>query len=382
MTKILPSGNLDYSYWQPNTTDYHIIIREVASDNFGNCYVAGSFNGPDPALDDQPLVEPDQQGFFLAKYSRVKNIEGNVIDPEGNPFGHGYVKIYGRTLYQRSPIVDSVELSINGEFVFNDVPFGEYVLVAIPNNTADPSIITTYYHEQGSQEYWEWAEIIKVNSSTASYYCTIEMISASEFTGGSRLEGGVTELDSSDIFKSAKAIAKGKPKQKASVVLVGNKKQKSTWEVVAVVETDDEGNFTFEDVEPGTYILYVDYPGLPVEDYYTIEITEDTYISSLDYVVDEERVYPDGIPIINNLTENSIISDIIVFPNPATDYVDIILKTDQEMVIDIYDLHGKHIDHIVSDNPARIILMDLPAGTYFLRIITADSTYFEKISVN
>ncbi len=378
LAKVQPSGELDYSYWQPNSTDYHINIREVASDNFGNSYVAGSFSGTTPILDDQPLVGPELSGFFIAKYGRVKDIEGNVIDNEGNPVFQGYVKIYGHTMYQRSPVVDSVELSANGEFIFKDVPHGEYILVAIPEQNADLAVVTTYYPQE---EYWEPAGKIKVDAFSGPHYYTIEMIQAPVFEGGTLLEGGVVELDSSDMFKRA-ASSKGKPSQKATVVLVGNKKHKSTWEIVAIVETNADGSFSFQNVEDGSYLLYVDYPGLPVENAWEIEISGHQYVSSLNYFVDEEKVYAEGLAVYSSIKEQGANPDIQIYPNPATDYIDIELKTGQRMVIDLFDVNGKQVNHIATENPARLILANQPPGTYFLRITTVDTVYFEKISVN
>jgi hypothetical protein len=375
LVKILPSGDLDYSYWQPNTIDYHINIAEIASDNFGNSYVAGTFSGTSPLLDDQPLTGPESTGFFLAKYSWVKDIEGNVITKEGNPVTQGYVKIYGRTLFQRSPVIDSVELSSAGEFIFKDVPFGQFILVAIPDDRSTQNIVTTYYPQA---EYWEFAEKIKVDASSGTHVYTIEMLPAPIFNGNTHLEGGVTELDSTDLFKTS---AKGRPKQKAAVVLVGNKSHKSTWEIVAIVETDENGDFSFDDVEDGSYLLYVDYPGLPVEDAYPIEIAGHSYVSSLNYLVDEEKVSAAGLPIYSFVNETGNNPDISIYPNPATDYIDIVLKSDQQMIIDLFDVNGKHIDHRLSNNPARINLPNQFDGTYFLRVITKESVFFEEVTV-
>jgi hypothetical protein len=375
LVKIHPTGEMDYSYWQPNSTDYHISIAKVASDNYGNSYVAGTFSGTSPVLDDQPLVGPETTGFFLAKYSWMKDIEGNVIDQEGNPVTQGYVKIYGRTLFQRSPVVDSVELSSGGEFIFKDVPFGEFILVATPAERSDQNVVTTYFPQA---EYWELAEQIKVDAYSGPHNYTIEMLPVPVFQGGTFLDGGVTELDSTDLSKTS---AKGRPKQKASVVLVGNKSHKSTWEIVAVIETDEEGNFSFSGIEDGSYILYVDYPGLPVEDAYAIEIAGHEYVSSLDYLVDEEKISAHGLPVYSFISETGENPDINIFPNPASDHIDIILKSDQKMIIDLFDVNGKLVNHHVSDNPAKLILTNQPSGTYFLRIMTEESIYFEKITI-
>jgi len=373
LAKIRPNGSVDYTYWQLNATDRHVQIAEIASDNYGNSYVAGTFSGVSPVLDDQPLVGPETTGFFLAKYSRVKNIAGNVIDVEGNVVNQGYAKIYGKTYYQRSPVVDSVELSSDGEFVFEDVPFGEFILSIIPLYPTEQGMVTTYFPQA---EYWELAEMIKVDANSDDHFYTIQMIPAPVFEGRTELTGGVTQLDSTDLFKTS---AKGRPKQRAQVVLVGNKSHKSTWEIVAVIETDEQGNFSFEGVEDGSYLLYVDFPGLPVEDAYAIEISGHQYVSSLDYLVDEEKVSAHGLPIYSILTDMPENPDFSIFPNPATDFIEIHYKSNTKLIIDLYDAQGKHVVHINSESPARLKLTGQVPGAYFLRVMTENEIYFEKI---
>ena len=69
-------------------------------------------------------------------------------------------------------------------------------------------------------------------------------------------------------------------------------------------------------------------------------------------------------------------SKVTVYPNPARDFVTVEMAVGTEIAnIVLYDMHGR----IVGTNnysplqPTAINVKDLPAGTYFLHILTTDN---------
>ncbi len=376
VTKISGDGTLNYLYWQSNNGGNFVTAKKVACDKFGNTYVAGNFHGPSTVLDDIGLVQASDSGMFIARYSRVRDVSGNVFDDAGNPILQGYVKIYGFTYFQRSPLNDSVYLDAEGAYLFKDVPFGNYILVAIPGVENRADFVQTYYP---SFEYWEFAQEVIVNSSSITSGLDIDMKSVTQFTGHTLFQGNVQEEESEDLKSTF--YNKAKPNRQATVVMAGQKAQKSTYEIVATAETDALGNFEFYDIEDGSYYLWTDIPGLPVEGVYLVEVAGHQFVSSLDYLVTEEKVVASGLPIysgINSITENS---DISIYPIPARDVLFIELKNSVVGICDLYDAQGRLLKHVkLTSEIEALNISEYPAGNYFVRIITDNGIDFGKIN--
>jgi hypothetical protein len=376
VAKIITEGILDYLYWQPNTVDNTIYAGKVACDKYGNAYVSGNFFGPDNMLDDIGLVQPGDSGVFIARYSRVRNVSGTVFDDVNTPVSQGYVKIYGYTYYQRSPINDSVDVDLNGNFTFQNIPYGQYILVALPGDDMSAGFVPTYFP---AYEYWEFAEQIIVDPTSVTEDLNIHLQPLALFEGITQVDGQVLDAEAEDL-KSA-IFEKGKPSKKASVVLAGQKHTKSTYEIVATTETDEDGNFAFYGIEDGNYYLWVDIPGLPVEEVYFIEVSGHQYVSSLDYLVTEEEVVQDGFPEYSSSHDILNNPDILIYPNPAKDILIIELVRSSVGVYDVFDSGGRLLKHKKMASGTEILdISGYPSGDYIIRVITDHDVNFRKIN--
>jgi hypothetical protein len=378
MVRVKENGELDYVFWQENSSDNQIYIKKITGDIYGNSYVCGTFIGTANMLEGKPLGGSGEDGFFLAKYTHFHDIQGSVKTSEGDIFNTGYAKLFGRTLFQRAPLNDSVTLAVDGSFLFGHVPYGEYIVTIIPDVESSDAFVQTYYP---SAEHWETATVIEVNEEVLPEELVIEMQTRADLTTGAYLEGSVTEQDSSDLFKNSHAY-KGRPSKKATVVIAGNSQQKSTYEIVATTETDAAGNFSFTGVPDGFYYLWADIPGLPVEDAYFIEISGNQFISSLNYLVNEEKVWPEGLPIYSAISRNEINDHFHIYPNPAADYFMLQLLGSSNAIIDIFNSTGQHLNHIpVSEVLNQINVSGLVPGTYMIRVMTEDFVVNEKLTI-
>lgn len=84
-----------------------------------------------------------------------------------------------------------------------------------------------------------------------------------------------------------------------------------------------------------------------------------------------------------SLNENSINNDITVKPNPATDYVDIVVKNVKS--IRLMTSEGRIIDitsNVLNDNTSRIDVSDLSKGTYILQIQTENISTTRKVIIH
>lgn len=92
----------------------------------------------------------------------------------------------------------------------------------------------------------------------------------------------------------------------------------------------------------------------------------------------EELAVTDQINTLSTHEENKSTTDkIVIYPNPATDYVDIKLNNQEKVVkVIMYDANGRLIS---THNNSPINIQQLPAGIYFLNIITDLKKYNSKL---
>ncbi|MBA7593057.1 hypothetical protein ES708_35267 [subsurface metagenome] len=164
------------------------------------------------------------------------------------------------------------------------------------------------------------------------------------------------------------------------MVLAGQKAQKSTYEVVATTETDENGNFYFFSIDDGFYYIWVDIPGLPVEEVYYIEVTGQQFISSIDYLITEETVV--GGKMLTSYTDLINDPEISIYPNPASDLLTIELHNSSIGICDLYDSKGMLIEHTRLVSQSQVIdISKYTPGNYIIRIMTDDIIVFRMINI-
>ena len=71
--------------------------------------------------------------------------------------------------------------------------------------------------------------------------------------------------------------------------------------------------------------------------------------------------------------EERLLSSIKLYPNPASDYVDVLVSDNDIKVsrLEVYDVYGKLLNNVeVVENPTRINVTTLSCGMYFVKVIT------------
>ena len=372
---VKDDGTADYLFSKNNSTSNHIMMQKVVSDRYGNSYVAGGFSGTGNVLGTDTLVSSDTDGLFIARYSRIKTLSGSVKNENGDIISKGYVKLFGYTWAQRSPISDSADIDASGNFTFAGVPLGKYIIKAFPSPEIANDYIPTYYP---SADNWRDAQTIMVNLQSSPGNLDITMLPKTLAGGNSTLDGQVFEQDSTDFYKSTENV--GKPARRDVVILA--EKGKSTTQAYYTTLTDDNGNFAFSDVQNGIYNLWVEIPGLPVTTMYTVEVTNNQLVSSLNYLVGEDEITPLSSPVYNSIDVNTASSGISVGPNPAHDMLIVNIENIQSGKLVFYNLEGALIrSQNVREGFNSISVTDIPKGTYLVRIISNERTVVKKISI-
>ncbi len=404
--RIKGDGNKDYEFTRLNETASKMYIDAISSDIYGNTYVAGNFSGNTITLSEtRTLSSKEGSGVYIGKYAWVREVEGHVYTPDKKPITQGYVKIYGYTYLQKSSLSDSIKLDSAGKYTITGIPSGKYLVYAVPKGEFETKYIPTYYE---SAEHWENAVSIDIapDNTLPPLDITLKNLKVFDKVGGGKASGFVYEIDSNDL-KSTSSIF-GRPSAKATVILAGNTKLKSTseegLEVISITETDENGEFAFYNVDDGNYILKVDIPGLPSE-YYDITIDEGQFVSSLEFLVEEQKVSRadnkiiideqelevdstgsvDSTKITNRKVNVGLSSEYVqIFPNPTSSNINIRVdsRVNDGGTLYLYNLQGNLIltDEITSGRNS-INLTTLSNGTYIIKITNSHNIVVNKISI-
>jgi hypothetical protein len=376
--RVNANGVLEYVFWQSNTVDNQIRLQHINSDAYGNTYVSGSFNGPGNLLGQNNLSALGTQGKFIAKYAYVRDVSGIVENALGEPLEAGYVKIYGYTFYQRSPLNDSVLIGSNGSFLFKDIPYGRYILVAQPTDASSEFYVQTYYP---SAVYWEFGQQITINSEDPDMVYVITIQEAQILEGNTAVEGNLSDNINEKILETGK-YDKGRPVKKAKIVLAGSRAKDTSYDIVATIETDNQGNFAFNDVEDGSYYIWADVPGLPVQGVYEINISGHQFVSNLNYILTEEAVIRAGQPEYSAINRPIKESDIAVYPNPCNDFIRIYSDKPVQFLVEFIDSKGVTVKHIQTQSGnVPLDISDILPGIYIVRILTEEKISFINLSV-
>lgn len=363
--KVTDAGAVNYIFTKHNdgANNNYLYFKWINLDVFGNISLLGDFTGTNVTLGDNLVSSNFSEGMFVSRFGPIVKLGGKVFNLQGNAITSGYVKLIGYSYYQQSPIVDSVIISNDGSYLFSRVPFGRYLIQAFPGKDGDIEYFPAYFPSSG---HWVDAEKIEIVAPINLTSLFISVPQKPKMTGEAKLTGLVTETDETDVFKSTQG--KASPKAKAKLA---KSKTKSDLEIVAETETDNEGNFSFDSVEDGDYLILIEVAGLPIIDPYDVSVSGGMFISNLDYVIGEETITSSGEPTISKLNFPAENGSISVFPNPGRGNVTISLNGDiniHEMVLT--NLQGKIIQthKNISDS---FNLMDITAGIYFLTIQTS-----------
>ena len=144
--------------------------------------------------------------------------------------------------------------------------------------------------------------------------------------------------------------------------------------LAAFYKTDQDGQFRFSELIDGSYSMLVDYMGIPMSnENQPILIDESNRNILVNALVSSGDI---AIEIVTGQDEISRNKDIMIYPNPATDYI--FLKFNNNMPADDYlleinamtgkTLHNEKIDVHDASQDYSIGIDELPGGIYVISL--------------
>lgn len=324
-------------------------------------------------------------GIFITTVNIVsaKSITGVITNTNGATGGDVILYKYTSALSQW----DSVTITpIGASYSFTNIDSALYVVRAVPTAT---NIQVTY---GASSISWQNATVITHGCSNNTNQ-DITLIPLESFTAGPGvLTGTITEASGFGhrISSGLKPLAPGGPI--GGIVVKGGRNPGG--QMFVQTTTNSAGQYTLTGLPIGNdYFVLVDIPGLDTNGTYHVVIPSsgNTQIDGLNFTVDSIYINPIG-SVTGISQENSILNNkILMFPNPARQYVSIQYELIQSanVQIELYDIIGKKVKTITEVNRQEknkynhmVNLENLSSGIYFVKLKINNSENVIKLIVN
>lgn len=354
---LSPSTNIDTSY-------FGILDSTYSVPNLASVTLAGGtpFN-----------TEADDS--LICSCSNM--ITGNVMDGP-SPVNNAHVFLFKKGVVPKpwSPI-DSVHTDVTGAYLFNYVPTDSFLVKVEPDPLFNPNSMISYHKHLDTCYKWESAGVFHVHCDSGNVVKDVTLITPPPLTGGSALNGYIYENTGS--FNKAP----GDPIPGIEIVV-----EQSPGGIIGGGSSGGNGYYDLQNINSNaTYIISVDYPGLPHDSIWTVNLNlNDSTLDSLNFYVDSTGIYI----IDGGLTGIGIVDtdplDFEVYPNPSNNNFNLQINAikPEDVQLEIMNELGQTVfskQENLNSGSNTIILNteDYSQGLYLLKIKQKSSIYFKKI---
>lgn len=336
----------------PDYTDSYNRYNFVANNTFGSTHLL--------LLVGDTAETYISMGWFTVPMD-IGYIAGTVTDSVGAPVTAGKMMLYREhSNFAKDDVLDTAAIMSDGSYRFDSIPLGQYRVAARADEAVYPNSLTTY---TGNEDDWENAEVITTNGDMDNVDITLSYTAGN--TGNSTVSGNVlfNSIAVSAINKTAGDPIPGIDVSLEQIPDGGIQYQTET-------ETQLGGEFFFEDIAPGSYVVWVEVPGMPMCSTSTFTLEPGQAASDVDFQADQDQVCPVGEAVISGVTElpNDVKS---IFPNPFNEQLIVEFKAESNTKqIKFVDALGNliAIHHVrQGDTAINYSTSHLPSGMYFVQ---------------
>ena len=241
-----------------------------------------------------------------------------------------------------------------GVYYFYQILEGKHkVKILLPESSAyDKLYAPTYY---GNNLFWNSSSVINLNQDLA--LMNVNMIPIVQQGGSCMISGSIMQNNTPIQYEGVQ-------------VLLLN----SSHDVYAYTFTDNQGNYKFEDVPTGNYLIYAEVTGLyAIPAHISFISTHDT-LSNVNIHLSTKNTFISIDPTINK--EAAI--NIKLFPNPVDDYLNIRINgTHTDLNYYIINNLGQYINEGLIPTNASLFTIGvnhIKSGFYILKVYSKDNT--------
>lgn len=334
------------------------------------------------------MAKTDLQGRVYADGSGTFLTDGDVITYRKTPQG---------------PFVaeDTVLLDGAGIYQFKGVVLGDFIVLSRPDRTIFPNTVRTYFEKA---DIYDSATTLAVRTKLENV--DIEMVFYEEppiITTGADFVGFVEsdfEEDSvADEENGGRIEARRKVKRAACSIRRftrggrGNQDdEEGTYELYAYVESDDEGNFTFTDIEEGEYKLNIEYPGVPMDEdsdiFFEVGGDKENQLFTISATITEDGIVVDAKEVLYTL--KPYIKNVQLYPNPTmgelvADFL--VYRKLKDLKLEMIDARGvrileQELDPRLGMQRVELDLTKYESGVYVMVFTDNAGTFRHQVKVS
>ncbi|MFI5151465.1 MAG: T9SS type A sorting domain-containing protein [Bacteroidia bacterium] len=309
------------------------------------------------------------------------SITGKVNGSVSGKITKGWVYLLNYdTVPGRLHVIDSVAIH-NGTYAMLDSA-ADFIVFAIADSALFPNAVRSY---NLNADQWIHANI-NTTSCFATDTASIFVKEVNPMTGNGQLSGNITQGPG----------YKTKMKSRPGVLSIGSPAigvdvnlEQYPGSIKEQVKTDQNGNYSFSHINTGSYLVWVDVPGLKMSKSYIRTFTVNEQFLNLNYQIDSTHIYPDSLLITSVTTPNLSSEQIYIMPNPFKDEITIEynLSTYSDVEIELYSMVGRRISTFTKRNQVPGIHRStlnlgsygVPEGIYVLKITTQGKVFSKRI---
>jgi hypothetical protein len=266
-------------------------------------------------------------------------------------------------------IVENYGYSNTGAMIgqFTNFQPGEYLLKAAlkPNSQYYGKYLPTYHEDAALWSDATTVVLRKLSTSQFEPFFYIDMIPTQNFNGPGFVGGKVSE--GANLTGSGGHIeSEGDPMPNMNVVLT-----KADGTPLKHALTNAEGQYSFSNLPWGTYVIWLDIPGIKPVSITVVLGPNNPKSTGRDFKVDDNSA-------ISSTDDLEIVQGARIYPNPTSDVIWVDLRAQAQ--ISLSNTKGQIVQQINdASGTTRLSTENLPAGIYLLSVRRADAVQTFKI---
>lgn len=273
--------------------------------------------------------------------------------------------------------LDSVVTGVSGTYMFNYVPTDSFMVKVDPSPIFNPNSLRSYHKHLDTCYRWEAAGVFHTHCDSGNVIKDVTLITPPPLTGNSSLNGYVYEYSGSFSKKQP-----GDP-----VPGIGITVEQSPGGVIGGSTSGGNGFYDLSNINSSaTYIVTIDYPGLPHDSIWTVAVNfNDSILDSLNFYVDSTGIYilvePLGVTVANEAN-----LELELYPNPTNGPATLMINAikPKDIYIDVTNEVGKIIsttnERVGSGvNKINLNTDNLSSGIYFIKVREKGKLYVRKL---
>lgn len=278
---------------------------------------------------------------------------------------------------------DSTITDALGSYSFYDFPTDSFLVKVEPDPLLQPNAIKSYYKQVGFCFKWDSAGVFYVHCDSGIVTNDIDLINITPMSGNSSLNGYVFE-NTGGFSKGSNGIIPGDPIPDIDITV-----EQSPGGIVGAGTTGGNGYYDLPNLDNNaTYVISIDFPGLPNDSIYTMVISlSDTIFDSLNFYIDTTGIYivTGGLGVGVNVIDFDDLK-VDIYPNPSSNDFNLKISAlkPEEVTYEVMNEFGQSIlkNHKKLHQGENNIILetdDLSKGIYFLKIKQANKIYIKKL---